>query len=348
MSSAEGPKASAFKYVLIPAKDSEDIQECFFDGASDEEFRTRIRSYFQEGGMTEGQKADYRKTLEEKSKEHGATTAAAIDNIVEESTFEIVPLVLPTVRNRFVGTSLYIDDIGRFKDRPLNYRASHIAQRDIRGDAFMCSNYDDPADEDWRRVDCTVEHYNALKANPVQAALDTSSQGQMQAAGMMRDAQSIVVPPEDAAEALAAKAEGNAKFGRGDIAGALEEYNRAIELTNARRDKLENRAEVEAMRVTAFSNRALCHLKTGAFKAAEADCRAVLAIPELSSQPKVLYRLAQALDGQVDYDGALQALQLCESAGGPPEDVAQLRSHIESKRAALVASQKAKYSKMFS
>ena len=352
MSGAEEPKVRPFKYVLIPCDGAKEVAEVSFDGTKDDEFRESIRAYFRKGPtMSVGQRDEYKEVLINKSKsktaDQGTDMTGILNSVAEgDSTFEIVPIVLPTVANAFIGTSLYIDDVGRFKDLPLNDRASKIGQRDIRGDAFLCSNHDDPAD-DWERVDCLTASYEALSKNPVQGALDTSNQSQMRSAGMMRDAQTKVVEPQEAADGLEAKEKGNKHFAAGELTAAIEQYSAAIQLTAARRDRLDNRTEVEAMRVAALSNRALCYNKTKQFTLAEADCRAVIAIRELPPLPKVLFRLAQALEGQRDFAQALTVLAECESANGPVEDIQAMRGSLQTQKAALQEQEKKKYGKMF-
>eukprot|EP00658_Telonema_sp_P-2_P082353 TRINITY_DN8693_c0_g1_i1.p1 TRINITY_DN8693_c0_g1~~TRINITY_DN8693_c0_g1_i1.p1 ORF type:complete len:188 (+),score=73.70 TRINITY_DN8693_c0_g1_i1:143-706(+) len=154
-----------------------------------------------------------------------------------------------------IRDSLYIDDAGRFKELPLNERASRMAQKDIRGDAFVLSNHDDPALEDWGRVDCPLERFESILANPKQATpLDTSNQAAMAAASAAREYDTKIVTAEEAEEAMKSKADGNTAFGNQDYKKAAEMYELALTKLMARTDLLENGPELETARIACFSN----------------------------------------------------------------------------------------------
>ena len=192
---AHAPRCSGFEYVLIPANDGELPSVRKFSGSTDDEFRSEITAHFRQTLLNPEQQTQFANTLIAKAaaqrdkaaqkppedattsgpvgqagaseaKTEGVDVNEMVSQVTSETNFEIVPVTLPCRANRFTATSLYIDDAGRFKELPLNSRASRIAQRDVRGDAFLCSNHDDPALESWERVDCTMEVYKEMHSHP--------------------------------------------------------------------------------------------------------------------------------------------------------------------------------------
>ncbi len=344
---SEQPKVTPFKFLLIPCSGA-DVQEQFFSGQDDEKLRETIKRHFSGNTLSTGQLAEMQESIAKSASEK--SPAAAIDpklleQVVGNTSFEIVPITLPSRRNKFVATSLYIDDAGRFKDLPLNSRASRIAQKDIRGDAFMLSNHDDPALDVWERVDCTMETYNSLFQNPPQATLDTTNQQQMAAAGAIRESDSKVVSVEDSLKAKQARLDGNQLFTQGKWADAASSYTEAIALTDGRRDMLPNEPEVTEVRLLSFLNRSLCYLKQSKWMDAAQDARHALFLDERNV--KGLFRLAMAECKCRDFAASEMALTACESIGGVTEETRTLRAQIVVGRKQLHQEEQKRYSKIF-
>ncbi|KEG12867.1 malate dehydrogenase (quinone) [Trypanosoma grayi] len=353
---AQNPAVRPFKYVLVPADDTKVPTEITFSGGTDEGLRASIQQYFRRQLLSQDQKNEMAKHLAEKAKEgekkaEGQTTATSeqqnemIADYLEQTSFEIVPLLMPGRGNKFIGTSLYIDDSGRFKDLLLNSRASKIAQRDIRGDAFLLCNHDDPALDEWSRVDCTLAHYETLLADPPMTNYDSSNRAQMASAAMLRENDTKRISEEDVVKAKKAKENGNAFFTAGDLNAAVLAYAETIDLTEGRRDLLPNEVEATALRVSALLNRSLCLHRLGKNDDAAKDARAAIHLD--AKNVKAHHRLAVALCSGRDYDAASVALDACESLGGATTDTAAVRQSITEGRKRLLQEQKQKYSKLF-
>lgn len=361
---SNAPSVKPFDYVFIPAEQQRVVESRRFNGTDDEQLRAEIASYFRQGGtMSLGQQDDFSKNLEaqiqqrqqqqqQHQQQQGSDAAAALpinpallNEAVSQSTFEIVPVTLPTRANRFVATSLYIDDAGRFKELPLNYRASKLAGRDIRGDAFLLSNHDDPAADEWCRVDTTVERFEELFENPPSTTLDTGNQAQMAAAGMMRENEAKVVTPEEAVETLRLKAAGNTAYSAGQIQTAVECYSEAIMKSSARLDRLDNEQEVATARKLCYLNRAQCFLQVGNFNAAAVDAKAVLSVD--ATNAKGWYRLAIAEKNLKDFDSARAALRQCVENGGPADDCNAMLSEIAMLEKQFQENERKRYRGMF-
>ncbi len=343
---AEGPAVAPFSYLLIPASEGRDIETRRFDGADDDEFRGSLQQYFCQESATDGQKAAFRESLQQRTKKHGEVDASVLAQMVDDDSgaFEIVPVALPRQSNGFVATSLYIDDRGRFKDLPVNTRASRLVQRDIRGDAFLLSNHDDPALDEWARVDTSMARYEELLAHP-EGSLDTSNQAQMLAAGAMRDEETKLVTDEQLAHATEAKARGNAALGEGNPAAAQLCYSEAIASLRGRTDRLSNPQSASALKLSCFLNRALCASRLGQWNSVQGDAESALSVDGQS--PKGWYRLVQAQVQLHDYEAASSNLARCAAAGVPPEDVQALQHDIAVGSAKLRKQQQDQFKNMF-
>eukprot|EP00672_Neobodo_designis_P011262 CAMPEP_0174861508 /NCGR_PEP_ID=MMETSP1114-20130205/51794_1 /TAXON_ID=312471 /ORGANISM="Neobodo designis, Strain CCAP 1951/1" /LENGTH=332 /DNA_ID=CAMNT_0016096521 /DNA_START=51 /DNA_END=1046 /DNA_ORIENTATION=+ len=326
---SQGPSVGRFTYVYVPCDDAVAPNEITFDGSSDDELRDRLRRFFAKGTYTDGAKAELRTALLAKVDEDKRANVdpRMLEGLVgDEGQFEIVPIVLPSRANGFTAISLYIDDKGRFKDLPLNSRASKIAQRDIRGDGFLLSNHDDPALDTWERVDTTIATFERLLANPPSTTLNTADQGQMAAAAAARDSDTVVVSAEAAAEALQLRANGNEAVAAGDFTQAAGMYGAASEKLRGRTDLLENSKECEAARVACLLNLSFCGLKLQHWQmAAGAAAQALVFAPD---SQKGWFRLATAQVNMGDYDEAERAIARCAEHGVPAEDVAALRAAL--------------------
>lgn len=368
------PIVDPFTYVLIPADETKPVEERRFEGKSDGELRHTLQRYFRRQLLSRDQELDMKRHLVAKSEEaarkqaakDGAKPDAAplseeqqqqeeaqrqeqqqhmIQQYLDNTSFEIVPVVMPMRSTGFVGTSLYVDDSGSFKDLPLNSRASTIAQRDIRGDAFMLSNKDDPALDEWARTDCTATVYEELHAHPPKQTYDTADRAQMNQTALLRDAESKRISEEDIAKAIVAKTDGNAHFAKGELEAALEAYATVIELTEGRRDLLADEAAATALRVTALLNRSLCNVRLGRTTAAATDARTAAHLDPTNA--KAQYRLAQALLAEGDYDAAEPIVQHFSELGGDQASVAALQQQLVEGRKVYKSEMKKKFGKMF-
>lgn len=371
------PDVQPFRYVYIPAEDSAPASTREFTGNSEAALRAELTRHFRALLLSEDQKRSmshhiseeanrnaekHKKERKEESVvqlveegEEGSVAAAApppvvkqeelIDQFLEHNSFEVVPVVMPTRDTKFIGTSLYVDDCGQFKGLPLNNRASKIAQREVRGDAFLLSNHDDPALDVWERVDTGLEQYEALLAHPPKGQLDPHNAAQMAAMTKFRESESKTISVEDVSKAAAAKVEGNEKVSRGDWSGAVESYNVAVDLTTGRRDLLPNESEATALRTSALLNRSLSLGKLKRFAEAEADARAVLALD--SANLKGYYRLVQAQIGLQEFEEAAVSAKQFAEKGGSAEDVTALQQAIHTGAQELHSRQKKMFSKMF-
>ncbi|KAG8343225.1 hypothetical protein ERJ75_001364700 [Trypanosoma vivax] len=352
-------RAKAVKYVLIPSDDAAELVEHTHTGGDDEILRASITRHFRRQLLSQDQKREMAKYLVQKTKENqrsdsesSTTTPASnqqqedlISDYLDQTSFEIVPIIMPVRDNGFVGTSLYVDDSGRFKDLPLNSRASKIAQRDIRGDAFLLSNHDDPALDEWCRVDCTLADCENFIENPPNTQYCTSDKQQMASMTIQREKETKRISAQDVEQAKKAKDDGNRYFSKGELSSAASAYSEVVDLTEGRRDLLPNEKEVTSLRVAALLNRSLCYHRLGKNDDAARDARVAL---QLDSQNlKAHHRLSAALCGSRDYDAADAALAEYKRCGAAESDVQALERAIKEGRRQFAHEQKQRYAKLF-
>eukprot|EP01061_Rhynchopus_euleeides_P003804 TRINITY_DN13094_c0_g1_i1.p1 TRINITY_DN13094_c0_g1~~TRINITY_DN13094_c0_g1_i1.p1 ORF type:complete len:382 (+),score=165.51 TRINITY_DN13094_c0_g1_i1:74-1147(+) len=356
MANSQAPEVSRFTYCLLPAEGQQPVVEKVFDGSSDQELRDGIAAYFSGAGLTEGQRQEFSQNMQHQVAENSKkgqvgtappppTDAALTDQFIQQAmsrggSFEIVPVIYPDSTNGYRSVSLYIDQIGRFKDLPLNERASKMSQRDIRGDAFVISSYDDPVKDSWARVDLPKSRVEELIVKPPEAAQDPTAR----AAAMQSSIDTKAVTPEDAAKAQALKDSGNALFQKGTYDGALQSYTEAIGLLSGRLDDV-NAAECQQMLLTLHLNRAQAHLKAGSLREAEQDC--TVAVTADPTSVKAWYRRASARRLMKEYDAALSDLANAKAQSPSEQSVLKLIDQIEAERIAFKKQEKAKFSKLF-
>jgi tetratricopeptide (TPR) repeat protein len=363
MDPSQSPQVRPFTYTLIPCDDREEVREQQFNGSSDAELRAMVKKYFQRVGLSNAQREELSHHFIDKAEENGkrfgvqGSSESApcserapvrqelIEAAVDTSSFEIVPVTLPMPHNGFVGTSLYIDDVGQYKSLPVNTRASRLVQREVRGDALLMANHDDPALDSWERVDCGLPVYRELAAHPTSGALDTSDAKQMAQAAMARESLAKRITDDDVCQAKESKEKGNYCFGQGDLDAAIAAYSVAIDRTEGRRDLRPDEAELLQLRISCLLNRSLCRSKLRLFREALHDGQSAMALD--AKNPKAHYRVAVALSGLGEYDEAEETIRSAQEHFGPSAEFEQLLAIIDDERRRWRREQKAKFAKMF-
>ncbi len=123
------------------------------------------------------------------------------------------------------------------------------------------------------------------------------------------------------------KESGNKKYAGGEMAAAVEEYTKSIELL----DSLllqgemgggeEHRKQAYLLRATVLTNRAMARYKSGEFEAGELDCNEALELDP--GRIKALFKRAQCRERlNKNGDGLLDARRLCEMDPNNKEVVA--------------------------
>jgi len=91
--------------------------------------------------------------------------AEALDKLLQATSVEIFPLLMPTKDTHFEGISVYVDDKGVAKDLDENPRMTGLVQacghpaQPFRGDCFIGRIFDDTEDK-WQRLDFTLSDCN--------------------------------------------------------------------------------------------------------------------------------------------------------------------------------------------
>lgn len=360
---ASEPAIKPFDYCLLPADKEAPVEQRRFEGTSDKELRRRIAAYFGEEGITTGQQEALKEhmvgEMDKNAKkamggEEGGKEASAqapdqkqmaeglLDQALSQQggSFEIVPVIYPDASNGYTGTSLYIDQVGRFKELPLNERASALSQRDIRGDAFVLRNYDDPVADSWARVDCTKRMVDGLLSCPPAR----SEAPEARAAAMQAAMSTTKVTPAMLEKARGLRQAGNDSFRDGVFDRADEQYTAALAQLQGRTDDV-GEEEVGGLAKACLLNRAQCRLKRGKLRLAEEDCTAVLHRDPRAL--KALFRRAQARRQARDYDAALADTARARSVAPGDAEVAKLARLIERDRREFAEKEKGRYAGMF-
>jgi tetratricopeptide (TPR) repeat protein len=294
---------SSFKTRLESTKKKQEAEEAMLKKMKQQqENSSRVQEVDDDGNAkTEQKSAAAEDTTVKSDPINEANLLAHAVLSADDGNFEIIPVVLPTLNSKFRAISLYIDSTGAIKDLPINSRASKIAGREIRGDAFLLSNHDDPALDDWKRVDTDLEDYKKLYENPP-GSLDVNNKSQNAAALAMREDMTKVVSEEDAQLALETLNKGREHFSKSEFEPAAENFFKTIQLLSARTDLLKNDEELQKSKTVAMSNYAACCLKLNKFGEAEKYCMYVLARDPTNE--KAAYRLASAKLKLKDFEGA--------------------------------------------
>jgi len=156
-------------------------------------------------------------------------------------------------------------------------------------------------------------------------------------------------------QANEAKTQGNAAFKAGKNQEAISLYSQVISYFDPSNDELPAAADPEqaeqatALRVVGYLNRAQVHLKLSDFDKTIQDCTTALGIDTNSS--KAYFRRGKAQMGKKNYEAARADFDLCGSldqSDASTQAVAQEMSELKRLEAAELASEKKKYSRMFS
>jgi len=347
---AQGPTVQRFTYVLLPCDVTCPLSLRTFEGlGGDEALREEIARYFQSVGMTTGQRQEMQQgILQEVQKKNagGAPTSAAsmqqMAAMMEANTtkFEIVPVIMPKKTNGFIGTSLYIDEVGRFKELPLNDRASRLAQRDIRGDAFLLSNYDDPVADSWARVDTSVERAEELIKCPPPAVPDPS---QLMQQGSSSASVAALLTPLNLEQAALRKKEGNEIFAVRKFREARDVYTSALEMLDGRTDKVDA-SVVQDLQCALRLNRAQCSMRLGKYDDAVVDASEVLT---MRCHTKALYVRCSANLHLKDFAACRADLETALAFVPGNEEFLLLKEQIVASESSSKAEEKRKFARMF-
>jgi len=166
--------AMPFQYVLVPCDASEEMQELEYADdivdLSKDTFREHCEKYF----ANMGQSVDRSVLLDQLTQRTGVNlkdkaatgelSAQALDNLLQATSCEIFPVMLPTKGTQFEAVSVYCDDKGVAKGLQENARMSGLVQgagypsgQTFRGDCFIGKVYDDEEGDEWRRTSFTMK-----------------------------------------------------------------------------------------------------------------------------------------------------------------------------------------------
>jgi len=162
------PCNMGFKFVLIPASGSNDIQELDHPedvlDLTDDSFKTFVENYFTAVGGT----VDRTVLLKQLQERTGVDLAAKdlgaknLDRLLHATSVEIFPAQVPIKDQGYFGVSVYCDDKGIAKGLEENPRMSGLIQacgyhgQIFRGDCFIGRVFDDTEDE-WKRIDFSIQ-----------------------------------------------------------------------------------------------------------------------------------------------------------------------------------------------
>uniref|UniRef100_A0A6U3ELU9 CS domain-containing protein n=1 Tax=Lotharella globosa TaxID=91324 RepID=A0A6U3ELU9_9EUKA len=149
-----------FKYIFIPAAFGEPMREMEApqpQTLQDNKFIESLRKHFTKVGGKMDKKI-VESQLAEKMKGKKIDDSM-MNELLRQSSVEIVPLSVPVKATKFLSISMYVDDQGIAKNLPKNERASKMAlsagrPTEVRGDAFLGRVFDDQ--DSWTRVDFTM------------------------------------------------------------------------------------------------------------------------------------------------------------------------------------------------
>jgi len=160
-----------FKYLYVPCSPNEEIKEFEYHedilSLEKDSFREHIESLFRNNSEMNGEvdKELLFKQLKERSgvdvaekTKEGSLAPEMLERLIQQTSVEIFPVMMPTKDTGFHAISFYCDDKGVAKNLEINARASSIAQaagypgQQFRGDIYIGRVFDDNEDE-WKRID---------------------------------------------------------------------------------------------------------------------------------------------------------------------------------------------------
>jgi len=161
-----------FKYVLVPATNHDPMQELDYgediEDLTKDTFREFVEKYFAAKLETVDRdvllaQLQERTGVDLKEKTaSGAIGQQQLDSLLQSTSVEIFPVMLPTKETEFEAISVYCDDKGVAKELDVNSRVSGIVQacgyigQTFRGDCFIGRVFDDTEDV-WKRTDFTLK-----------------------------------------------------------------------------------------------------------------------------------------------------------------------------------------------
>lgn len=162
-----------FSYVYIPQDETQLIEERKHEAEATLENDTFIEALKKHFGK--GMEKPDPEMLKQQMMQHAGAEQAAeamkklddqtIAKLLNMTTVDIFPVLLPVEKTKFNGISIYVDDKGQSKKLPLNRRATDLAQRCgyvdtcFFGDAFIARIFDDQ--DAWERIDFKMSDCNS-------------------------------------------------------------------------------------------------------------------------------------------------------------------------------------------
>mmetsp|Transcript_10104 Transcript_10104/g.13606 ORF Transcript_10104/g.13606 Transcript_10104/m.13606 type:complete len:220 (+) Transcript_10104:2-661(+) len=216
---------------------------------------------------------------------------------------------MPSHKNGYIARSLYIDEVGRYKDLTLNDRASRIAQRDVRGDCFVLSNMDDPARSTWERKHTALDEVeNMINFPPARAPDPMSQTGMALAVERTEAAESVLLTSEEVGKAKASKERGNIFYRANNYENALGCYMEGLKRLIGRSDDFDNEGQMEVaeLRRSLSRNAGLSCFKLKNYKASVRYASEVL---QRSFHLQTLYLRIQANILLKDFDACAHDLE---------------------------------------
>lgn len=154
---------SKFTYILIPADINDDVREITFEG-KEGLFQQSMKNHFSQTSHLLDDEAWTNAVKAHSSGKDMDSETLSMVKAAASTTYQIIPLTLPTKQNEFKAVNAYIDDVGRLKGACNNSRATRICTDDIRGDCFISCTFDN--DEDFKRIDFTKKDFEHMLSTP--------------------------------------------------------------------------------------------------------------------------------------------------------------------------------------
>jgi len=158
--------SKTFKYIYVPCESHKPIEEKTFSGVSElgkDQFIDSVKEHFANVSFASAIDRDLLKEqiMQHNPKAKDNLSSEVMSSIMNVTTVDIFPCLLPKRENGFRGVSVYIDDKGVSKKLPLNERATGLVraagfpEQAFHGDAFVSRVLDDELGDRWERQDFT-------------------------------------------------------------------------------------------------------------------------------------------------------------------------------------------------